>query len=185
MRATKTASKKNGKTVSCITLKEHIVEIISDSGEGAQRCGQSLGSIAARMGNGVWTTEIIPAEIRPPARSVAGASGNRIRIGADYITSGGDRTDLVVAFNEQVLLRRVRAGELKPGCIILPQAYVGADAHLGVGCIVNAGAIVDHNAHLGRGVHVAPGGIVKASAEVAEFGKVDSGEIVRSPWENQ
>ena len=25
------------------TLKEHIVEIISDSGEGAQRCGQSLG----------------------------------------------------------------------------------------------------------------------------------------------
>ena len=69
--------------------------------------------------------------------------------------------------------------------IILPQAYVGADAHLGVGCIVNAGAIVDHNAHLGRGVHVAPGGIVKASAEVAEFGKVDSGEIVRSPWENQ
>ena len=39
---------------------------------------------------------------------------------------------------------------------------------------------MDHNAHLGRGVHVAPGGIVKASAEVAEFGKVDSGEIVRS-----
>ena len=26
-----------------VTLKEHIVEIISDSGEGAQRCGQSLG----------------------------------------------------------------------------------------------------------------------------------------------
>ena len=74
---------------------------------------------------------------------------------------------------------------LEPGCIILPQAYVGANAHLGVGCIVNAGAIVDHNAHLGRGVHVAPGGIVKASAEVADFGKVDSGEIVRSPWENQ
>ena len=54
-----------------------------------------------------------------------------------------------------------------------------------MGCIVNAGAIVDHNAHLGRGVHVAPGGIVKASAEVTDFGKVDSGEIVRSPWENQ
>src|SRR6266540_7040448 len=82
------------------TLKEHIVEIISDSGEGAQRCGQSLGSIAARMGNGIWTTEIIPAEIRPPARSVAGASGNRIRIGAGRITNGGDKTDLVVAFNE-------------------------------------------------------------------------------------
>ncbi len=102
-----------------IALKEHIIEIISDSGEGAQRCGQSLGSIAARMGNGIWTTEIIPAEIRPPARSVAGASGNRIRIGSDYITNGGDQTDLVVAFNEQVLLGRVRAGELKPGATIL------------------------------------------------------------------
>ena len=106
-------------TFSVVTLKEHIVEIISDSGEGAQRCGQSLGSIAARMGNGIWTTEIIPAEIRPPARSVAGASGNRIRIGSSYITNSGDETDLVVAFNEQVLLGRVRAGELKPGCTIL------------------------------------------------------------------
>ncbi len=102
-----------------IRLKEHIVEIISDSGEGAQKCGQSLGSIAAQMGNGIWTTEIIPAEIRPPARSVAGASGNRIRIGSGHITNGGDETDLVVAFNEQVLLGRVRAKELKPGCTIL------------------------------------------------------------------
>ena len=102
-----------------VTLKEHIVEIISDSGEGAQRCGQSLGSIAARMGNGVWTVEIIPAEIRPPARSVAGASGNRIRIGAGHISNGGDETDLVIAFNEQVLLGRVRDRELKPGCTIL------------------------------------------------------------------
>ncbi|MBI4192101.1 MAG: 2-oxoacid:acceptor oxidoreductase subunit alpha [Betaproteobacteria bacterium] len=102
-----------------VTLKEHIVEIISDSGEGAQRCGQSLGSIAARMGNGIWTVEIIPAEIRPPARSVAGASGNRIRLGSERITTGGDNTDLVVAFNEQALLGRVRAGALKPGCTIL------------------------------------------------------------------
>ncbi|MDR1708564.1 MAG: 2-oxoacid:acceptor oxidoreductase subunit alpha [Candidatus Accumulibacter sp.] len=109
----------DGRTKNCVTLKEHIVEIISDSGEGAQRCGQSLGSIAARMGNGVWTTEIIPAEIRPPARSVAGASGNRIRIGSGYVTNGGNETDLVIAFNEQVLLGRVNARELKPGCIIL------------------------------------------------------------------
>ncbi|MHA1114219.1 MAG: hypothetical protein ACTSRY_06905, partial [Alphaproteobacteria bacterium] len=26
-----------------VTLDEHIVEIVSDSGEGAQRCGQSFG----------------------------------------------------------------------------------------------------------------------------------------------
>ena len=106
-----------GKTIT--TLKEHIIEVVSDSGEGAQRCGQSLGSIAARTGNGVWTVEIIPAEIRPPARSVAGASGNRIRIGSGRVNNGGDEADFIVAFNEQVLLGRVRAGELKPGCIIL------------------------------------------------------------------
>ena len=102
-----------------VALAEHVVEIISDSGEGAQRCGQSLGAIAARMGNGIWTVEIIPAEIQPPARSIAGASGNRVRIGSQPVTNGGDEADLVVAFNEQVLLGRVRAGELKPGCIIL------------------------------------------------------------------
>jgi len=102
-----------------VTLTEHIVEIVSDSGEGAQRCGQSFGSIAAKMGNGIWTVEIIPAEIQPPARSVEGASGNRIRVASAPVTNGGDEADLIVAFNEQVLLSRVRAGELKPGCLIL------------------------------------------------------------------
>jgi 2-oxoglutarate/2-oxoacid ferredoxin oxidoreductase subunit alpha len=100
-------------------ISEAIVEVISDSGEGAQRCGQSLGAIAARMGNGIWTTEIIPAEIQPPARSVAGASGIRIRIGSGPISNGGDQTELVVAFNEQVLIGRVQAGELRPGAKIL------------------------------------------------------------------
>jgi 2-oxoglutarate ferredoxin oxidoreductase subunit alpha len=102
-----------------VTLDEAVIEIMSDSGEGAQKCGQSFGSIAARMGNGVWTVEIIPAEIQPPARSVAGASGNRIRIGSKAVSNGGDEADLAVAFNEQVLLGRVNAGELRPGCIIL------------------------------------------------------------------
>ncbi len=102
-----------------VTLGEHIVEVISDSGEGAQRCGQSLGAIAAKMGNGIWTVEIIPAEIQPPARSVEGGSGVRIRIGSDRVTNGGDATDLVVAFNEQVLLGRVREGEFNPGATIL------------------------------------------------------------------
>jgi 2-oxoglutarate ferredoxin oxidoreductase subunit alpha len=106
-------------------IAEHIVEVISDSGEGAQRCGQSLAAIAARMGNGIWTTEIIPAEIQPPARSVAGASGIRIRMGSQRITNGGDQTDLVVAFNEQVLLGRVRAGELRPGATIVLESMWG------------------------------------------------------------
>ena len=113
--------------VRTIELAESIVEVVSDSGEGAQRCGQSLGSIAAKTGNGVWTVEIIPAEIQPPARSIAGASGNRVRIGSRPVTNGGDEADLVVAFNEQVLLGRVRAGELKPDCIILLESMCRND----------------------------------------------------------
>ena len=101
------------------TIDEHIVEIMSDSGEGAQKCGQSFGSIAARMGNGVWTVEIIPAEIQPPARSVAGASGNRIRIGSAPVTNWGDEANLVVAFNEQVVLGRHRLNALADDCVIL------------------------------------------------------------------
>jgi 2-oxoglutarate/2-oxoacid ferredoxin oxidoreductase subunit alpha len=106
-------------TKPAVELPEHIVEVISDSGEGAQRCGQAFASIAARSGNGIWTVEIIPAEIQPPARSVAGASGIRIRVGSKHVNNGGDETDLVIAFNEQVLLGRVRAGELKHGATIL------------------------------------------------------------------
>ncbi len=120
-RAAKSGTEKSSAAVAreAAVLDEHIVEVISDSGEGAQRCGQSLGAIAARTGNGIWTTEIIPAEIQPPARSVAGASGIRIRIGTRRVTNGGDETDLAVAFNEQVLIGRVKAGELKPGAQIL------------------------------------------------------------------
>lgn len=102
-----------------LLLDEHIVEIVSDSGEGAQRCGQSFGAIAARTGRGIWTVEIIPAEIQPPARSVAGASGNRVRLASRRVTNGGDEADLVIAFNEQVLLSRVQGGEIRPGGTIL------------------------------------------------------------------
>jgi 2-oxoglutarate ferredoxin oxidoreductase subunit alpha len=102
-----------------IPIEEHIVEIVSDSGEGAQKAGQSFGTISARMGNGVWTVEIIPAEIQPPPRSRAGASGVRIRLGADTVTNMGDTADVVVAFNEQVLYSRIDQGAFKKGTIVL------------------------------------------------------------------
>ena len=60
-------------------IDQHVVEIVSDSGEGAQTAGQMFGTVSAKMGNAVWTVEIIPAEIEPPARSRQGASGNRVR----------------------------------------------------------------------------------------------------------
>lgn len=100
-------------------IHEHIVEIVSDSGEGAQKAGQTFGTISARMGNGVWTVEIIPAEIQPPARSPAGASGIRIRLASHYITNMGDEADIVVAFNEQVLYSRIVSGAYRKGTTVL------------------------------------------------------------------
>jgi 2-oxoglutarate ferredoxin oxidoreductase subunit alpha len=102
-----------------IDVPEHTLEIVSDSGEGAQKCGQVFGAVSAKMGNGVWTVEIIPAEIQPPPRTPEGASGNRVRFGTNPITNWGDAVQLVVAFNEQVLLSRHRLGALADDAIIL------------------------------------------------------------------
>ncbi|MCP4657122.1 MAG: 2-oxoacid:acceptor oxidoreductase subunit alpha, partial [bacterium] len=99
-------------------VDQHIVEFISDSGEGAQTAGQMFGTVSAKMGNGVWTLEIIPAEIEPPFRSRAGASGNRIRIGTEQVTNMGETGNVVVAFNDQVPYSRIDVGALAPGTMI-------------------------------------------------------------------
>jgi 2-oxoglutarate ferredoxin oxidoreductase subunit alpha len=108
-------------------LSEHTIEIVSDSGEGAQKCGQIFGAVCAKMGNGVWTVEIIPAEIQPPPRIPEGASGNRIRIGQGPVTNWGDYTNLVIAFNEQVLLARHRLGALAPDAVVLVEDKWASD----------------------------------------------------------
>ena len=100
------------------TVDQHIIEIVSDSGEGAQTCGQLFADLCARNGNGIWTVEIIPAEIEPPARSRAGASGSRIRLGSKPVTNAGDHADVVIAFNEQVLYSRIDVGALHPGTLV-------------------------------------------------------------------
>ncbi len=100
-------------------VDQHIVEIVSDSGEGAQKCGQVLGLVSGKMGNGVWTVEIIPAEIQPPARERQGASGIRVRMGSRYMTNMGDEADMVVAFNEQVLYSRISNHAYRKGTVVL------------------------------------------------------------------
>lgn len=107
------------KTQGALQVNEHIVEIVSDSGEGAQKCGQVLGLVSGKMGNGVWTVEIIPAEIQPPARERQGASGIRVRLGSKPVTNMGNEADLVVAFNEQVLYSRIQNGAYRKGTVVL------------------------------------------------------------------
>jgi 2-oxoglutarate ferredoxin oxidoreductase subunit alpha len=100
-------------------VDQHIVEIVSDSGEGAQKCGQILGLVSGKMGNGVWTVEIIPAEIQPPARERQGASGIRVRMGSKQVTNMGNEADMVVAFNEQVLYSRIDNRAYRKGTVVL------------------------------------------------------------------
>ncbi len=113
------AGRATGVPPTILTKREHTVEIVSDSGEGAQRCGQIFGAVSAKMGNGVWTVEIIPAEIQPPPRIPEGASGYRVRVGAGPVTNWGDATNLALAFNEQVLLARHRLNALADDAILL------------------------------------------------------------------
>lgn len=109
---------------------------------------------------------------------------NRLR--TDYLrrlAKAGYETPAFVAERDGVPMAAVSpSASLGPGTLVLPAAYVGAGVRAGAGCIINAGAIVDHDAVLGQGVHVAPGAIVKAGASVPDFTKVDSGEVVASPW---
>lgn len=110
------------KPVNIHDVPEHTVEIITNSGEGAQKCAQIFGQTCAKMGNGVWTVEIIPAEIEPPHHTVTSTSGNIIRFGKDKVTNWGDQSKLAIAFNDQVLLSRHRLESLRDDCIILLEA---------------------------------------------------------------
>ena len=105
-----------------ITVPEHTVEIITNSGEGAQKCATIFGQSCAKMGNGVWTVEIIPAEIEPPHHTVTSTSGNIVRFGTDKITNWGDQSKLAIAFNDQVCLSRHRLKSFDDNCIILQES---------------------------------------------------------------
>ncbi len=125
------------------------------------------------MGNGVWTVEIIPAEIQPPPRSPAGASGNRIRIGEDVVTNWGDRTNVCIAFNEQVLLARHVLDSIEDDAIILvenmwathPDEDIRAEWAAGDGGARHA-ELPDHRSPDGGGVSHHRGGPAQGQAHV-------------------
>lgn len=103
-----------------IKVKEHIVEIVSDSGEGAQKAATSFAQACGRMGNGLWTVEIIPSEIQPPPHTVGAASGNRIRFAErTYVSNAGDQANVIVAFNEMALLSRVQCDALADDVVVI------------------------------------------------------------------
>ena len=62
------------------------------------------------------------------AREPQGASGIRVRMGSKYITNMGNRADLVVAFNEQVLYSRIANGAYEKGTVVLLENMWAEDA---------------------------------------------------------
>jgi len=103
-----------------VRLPEHTVEIVSDAGEGAQKAAIAFAQLCAKSGNGLWTVEIIPSEIRPPPHTTGSASGNRIRLAERArVTNAGNRADVVLAFNEMALLSRLEAGSLADDVLVL------------------------------------------------------------------
>lgn len=103
-----------------VRLPEHIVEIVSDAGEGAQKAALAFARLCAKTGNGLWTVEIIPSEIRPPPHTIGSASGNRIRLAErSQVTNAGNLADVVLAFNEMALLSRLEAGSLADDVLVL------------------------------------------------------------------
>ncbi len=103
-----------------ISVPEHTVEIVSDAGEGAQKAAIAFAQLCAKSGNGLWTVEIIPSEIRPPPHTTGSASGNRIRLATRAeVTNAGNRANVVFAFNEMALLSRLQAETLADDCLVL------------------------------------------------------------------
>ncbi len=103
-----------------IRVPEHTVEIVSDAGEGAQKAAVAFAQICAKAGNGLWTVEIIPSEIRPPPHTTGSASGNRIRLAErPKVTNAGNKANVVLAFNEMALLSRLEAGSLADDVLVL------------------------------------------------------------------
>ncbi|MFH2204543.1 MAG: 2-oxoacid:acceptor oxidoreductase subunit alpha [Elusimicrobiota bacterium] len=103
-----------------IRKEEHIVEIVSDAGEGAQKAAVAFAQTCARMGNGLWTVEIIPSEIQPPPHTTGSASGNRIRLSEKpLVTNAGDKANLVLAFNEMAFLSRIEANSVADDVILV------------------------------------------------------------------
>ncbi len=102
-----------------LKVGEHITELVSDSGEGAQKASVAFAKASALMGNGLWTVEVIPAEIQPPPHTVGATSGNRIRFGNKPMTNTGDLADVVVAFNEMALKGRMLNNMVKDDMLVL------------------------------------------------------------------
>jgi len=80
-----------------------VVRLAGDSGDGMQLMGSQFIASTALSGEDFATFPDYPAEIRAPVGTTFGVSAYQMNIGADPITTAGDKPDILVAFNPAAL----------------------------------------------------------------------------------
>ncbi|MCX7862193.1 MAG: 2-oxoacid:acceptor oxidoreductase subunit alpha [Bacteroidales bacterium] len=82
-----------------IELDSAVVKFVGDSGDGMQLTGTLFADTCAYDGNDLTTFPDYPAEIRPPANTIAGVSGFQVYFGSKKILSFGEKLDVLVCLN--------------------------------------------------------------------------------------
>ena len=99
------------------SMETIVVRLAGDSGDGVQLMGSQFIASTALSGKDFATFPDFPAEIRAPAGTTFGVSAYQMNIGANRITTAGDRPDVLVAFNPAAL--KVSLPLLEPGALIV------------------------------------------------------------------
>jgi len=94
-----------------------VVRLAGDSGDGMQLMGSQFIASTAQSGEDFATFPDYPAEIRAPVGTTFGVSAYQMNIGADPITTAGDKPDVLVAFNPAAL--KVNLPLLDDGALLL------------------------------------------------------------------
>ncbi|MFX0182067.1 MAG: 2-oxoacid:acceptor oxidoreductase subunit alpha [Candidatus Hodarchaeota archaeon] len=99
------------------TLKQVVIRLAGDSGDGMQLAGLKFTSASVMFGNDVSTLPDYPGEIRAPAGTLAGVSGFQIHFSSTKIFTPGDELDALVVMNPAAL--KVNISDLKPNGILI------------------------------------------------------------------
>lgn len=85
------------------SMESIVVRLAGDSGDGVQLMGSQFIASTALSGKDFSTFPDYPAEIRAPVGTTFGVSAYQMNIGAERITTAGDKPDVLVAFNPAAL----------------------------------------------------------------------------------
>src|SRR3954452_15678696 len=108
MSVTTEASSPNQRPVRTEELESATIRLAGDSGDGMQLAGTQFTNTSAILGNDIATFPDFPAEIRAPARTLAGVSGFRAPFSSHDIHTPGDRLNALVAMNPAALKTNLR-----------------------------------------------------------------------------